>query len=185
MHFQFAFDAASSGNHIAFCDGNYNSQTSNAAFHMNSSNVNRGGWSSSYMRQTICSQFLSALPSDLQAVISACTKYTDNTGGGSDTASYVTATSDKIFLPSEFEIQGARSYANSAEKNYQKQYDYYKNGNSKVMYNHNSTSSAAWWWLRSPDSGNSTRFCGVDADGSANYYAASISSGFAPCFTIA
>lgn len=185
VHFQFAFDAASSGNHIAFCDSNYNNQTSSAAFHMNSSNTNSGGWSSSYMRQTICSQFLAALPSDLQAVISACTKYTDNTGGGSDTASYVTATSDKIFLPSEYEIQGARSYANSAEKNYQKQYDYYKNGNSKVMYNHNSTSSAVWWWLRSPYSSDSTSFCRVYTDGSAYTTLASLSLGFAPCFTIA
>lgn len=154
-------------------------------FHMNSSNVNTGGWSNSYMRKTICGQFLSALPTDLQSVISACTKYTDNTGGGSDTASYVTSTSDKIFLPSEYEIQGARSYANSAEKNYQKQYDYYKNGNSKVMYNHNSTSSAVLWWLRSPYSSNSTLFCIVSTDGSAYYSSASTSNGFAPCFTIA
>lgn len=185
VHFQFAFNAASGGAHIAFCDSNYNSSGTGDMFRMNSSNVNTGGWSNSYMRKTICGQFLSALPTDLQSVISACTKYTDNTGGGSDTASYVTSTSDKIFLPSEYEIQGARSYANSAEKNYQKQYDYYKNGNSKVMYNHNSTSSAVWWWLRSPYSSLSTPFCFVSADGSAGGANASFSYGFAPCFTIA
>ena len=38
----------------------------------------------------------------------------------------------------------ACSYANSAERNYQKQYDYYKNGNSKVKYQHSSTGSACY-----------------------------------------
>lgn len=185
VHFQFAFNTATNGNHIAFCDGSYGNSLSSAAFHMNASNTNSGGWSSSYMRQTICNQFLSAMPSDLQSVISACTKYTDNKGGGSDTASYVTSTSDKIFLPSEFEIQGTRTYANSAEKNYQKQYDYYKNGNSKIMYKHSEMSTAAWWWLRSPYSSSSTSFCFVNTDGSANGTDAVNSRGFAPCFTIA
>ena len=37
-----------------------------------------------------------------------------NTGGGNDTASYVTPTTDKVWLLSEFEVFGTRYIANSA-----------------------------------------------------------------------
>ena len=48
------------------------------------------------------------------------------------------------------EVQGTRSYANSAEANYQKQYDYYRNGNKQGQkYQHTATTSACGWWLRS------------------------------------
>ena len=93
---------------------------------------------------------MAALPSDLRAVMQSVTKYTDNTGGGSDNASYVTATKDYLFLLAEFEAFGTRYGANSAEQNYQLQYDYYKAGNSRVAYNHSAVSTAVWWWLRSP-----------------------------------
>ena len=51
---------------------------------------------------------LAALPADLRAVMKPATKYSDNTGGGSDTASYVTSTTDLLPLLSEFEYHGAR-----------------------------------------------------------------------------
>ena len=97
----------------------------------------------------------------------------------------MTATSDKIWLLSEMEVQGTRSYANSAEANYQKQYDYYKNGNSKVKYQHTATTSACIWWLRSVDAGYTGIFCSVYADGSAGGSGAYISFGFAPGFKVA
>jgi hypothetical protein len=181
------FGKVKGGNNLCFVDGGYNSSYSNstsARFVMNTTNTNSGGWKSSYMRSTICSAFLSALPTELQNVISACTKYSDNTGGGSDTASYVTSTSDKLWLLAEFEVFGTRSYANSAEQNYQKQYDYFKNGNSKVFYKHNDTSTAAYWWLRSARYYASDSFCYVTTSGSANYSYAFYSCGFAPGFRI-
>lgn len=118
---------------------------------MNTSNTNSGGWNNSHMRKTVlgsnsasatsptANTLLAALPADLRAVMKPATKYSDNTGGGSDAASYVTSTTDLLPLLSEFEYHGARSYANSAEKNYQAQYDYYRAGNSKVHYKHNAT----------------------------------------------
>ena len=112
------------------------------------------------------------------------TKYSDNTGGGSDTASYVTSTTDLLPLLSEFEYHGARTYANSAEKNYQAQYDYYKAGNSKVHYKHNATGTAALVWCRSVYSGYSTIFRLVNTDGSANYHYANSSWALAPCFFV-
>ena len=112
------------------------------------------------------------------------TKYSDNTGGGSDTASYVTSTTDLLPLLSEFEYHGARSYANSAEKNYQAQYDYYKAGNSKVHYKHNATGTAASVWCRSVHSSYATSFCRVYSDGCAYTTTAFYSWALAPCFFV-
>lgn len=180
IHFQFGKTAA--GVDIAFVNSYGSTST---GFCMNTSNTNSGGWNNSYMRKTICPAFLAALPKAWQNIIAACTKYSDNTGGGSNTASYVTATSDKIWLLSEMEVQGTRSYANSAEANYQKQYDYYRNGNSKVKYQHTATTSACSWWLRSVDASSANYFCIVSTDGSAYYIIAYRSYGFAPGFKVA
>lgn len=184
IHFQFGYTAASGGVHIAFIDSTYGSSSSSACFHMNSSNTNSGGWSSSYARGTLCPAFKSAMPSDLQAVLKTTTKYSDNTGGGSNTASYVTATSEEVFLLAEFEVFGTRSYANSAEKNYQAQYAWYSAGNSKARYRHSSTGLTANWWLRSVRADGSSAFCFVDASGSASRSSAYYSGGFAPAFCV-
>lgn len=180
IHFQFG--KTSNGTDIAFVQSYGSTGT---GFCMNTSNTNSGGWNNSYMRKTICPAFLSALPTAWQNVIVACTKYSDNTGGTSNPASNVTATSDKIWLLSEFEVHGTRSYANTAEQNYQKQYDYYKNGNSKVKYQHSATTSACHWCLRSVYAGNAYLFCRVNASGSAYYGNAYRSYGFAPGFKVA
>lgn len=180
IHFQFGKTAA--GVDIAFVNSYGSTST---GFCMNTSNTNSGGWNNSYMRKTICPAFLAALPKAWQNIIAACTKYSDNTGGGSNTASYVTATSDKIWLLSEMEVQGTRSYANSAEANYQKQYDYYRNGNSKVKYQHTATTSACSWWLRSVRASHATDFCRGYTGGSASSYIAYYSGGFAPGFKVA
>lgn len=180
IHFQFGKTAA--GVDIAFVNSYGSTST---GFCMNTSNTNSGGWNNSYMRKTICPAFLTALPTAWQNIIAACTKYSDNTGGGSNTASYVTATSDKIWLLSEMEVQGTRSYANSAEANYQKQYDYYRNGNSKVKYQHTATTSACSWWLRSVYASGTHRFCFVSTGGSAGISYAYLSYGFAPGFKVA
>lgn len=180
----FIFGKTANNVDICFCDSGYGSGQSGANyFHHHTSNTNTNGWSGSDLR-TMCSTFLGCMPAEWQAVIGSSTKYSDNHGGGSDTASYVTATQDKVFLLAEWEVQGARTYANSAEKTYQQQYDYYKNGNSKIRYKHNSTSSAARWWLRSVYASPTTNFCGVNTDGSAYHISASSSIGFAPGFAI-
>ena len=162
-------------------------------FVMNTSNTNSGGWNGSYMRKTLlgnsnaptsplANSYMAALPSDLRAVMKSVTKYSDNTGGGSNTASYVTATTDYLFLLAEFEVQGSRSYANSAEQTYQLQYDYFKNGNSKIAYKYNATGTAVYWWLRSADYNYSNFFCCVNTDGSAGisyaYYSLALAPGF-------
>ena len=143
------------GTQVGLCDSQYGSSTSTSgAFTMNTSNTNSGGWNNSHMRKTVlgsdasptsprANTLLAALPADLRAVMKPITKYSDNTGGGNNTASYVTSTTDYLPLLAEFEIHGARTYANSAEQNYQQQYAYYQAGNSKVHYKHNATGTAA------------------------------------------
>ena len=184
------------GKDVCLCDSQYGSgQSGNGYFNMNPNNSNSGGWNGSYMRKTLlgnsgtpssppANSMLAALPSDLRAVMKSVTKYSDNTGGSPDNASYVTSTTDYLFLLAEFEYHGARSYANSAEKNFQLQYSYYKAGNSKVKYKHGETGTAAYHWCRSVYVGRTYRFCLVNTYGSASYDNANLSWGAAPGFTV-
>lgn len=173
-------------------------------FRMNTRDANSGGWKNSNMRYNILGStntqngnatattatspksntLMSCLPADLRAVMRPMCVYTDNTGGGSDTASYVTTTIDFLPLLAEFEIHGTRSCANSAEKNNQTQYAYFKNGSSKVKYRHDSQSSTPSWWSRSPYSIRSDSFCLVDGDGIASATDAGSSRGVAPAFKV-
>ena len=182
------------GTQVGLCDSQYGSGTSTSgAFTMNTSNTNSGGWNNSHMRKTVlgsdasptsprANTLLAALPADLRAVMKPITKYSDNTGGGNNTASYVTSTTDYLPLLAEFEIHGARTYANSAEQNYQQQYAYYQAGNSKVHYKHNATGTAAVAWCRSVRAADTNRFCLVSTDGDAYYDYAYYSWAVAPGF---
>lgn len=197
--------ALSGGTDICLVDGKYDGYSTNGTkyFNMNhSSNTNSGGWKGCDLRydvlgstntndgdatattatNPVANTLMAALPSDLRAVMQPMTIYTDNTGGGSDNASYVTKTTDYLPLLAEYEIFGTRSYANSAEKNYQAQYAYYSAGNSKVKYRHSATGSTAWWWERSPNYNNSNNFCNVNTNGNANNNNARNSNGVAPDF---
>ena len=184
------------GKDVCLCDSQYGSgQSGNGYFNMNPNNSNSGGWNGSYMRKTLlgnsgtpssppANSMLAALPSDLRAVMKSVTKYSDNTGGSPDNASYVTSTTDYLFLLAEFEYHGARSYANSAEKNFQLQYSYYKAGNSKVKYKHGETGAAANHWCRSVCVGGTGHFCRVGTSGSADGSYAYSSWGAAPGFAV-
>ena len=193
IHFQLGKTALSGGTDVCLCDSSYNSNVSTTGyFSMNSSRTNSGGWASSQMRTNICGTSLSSysgtiiavIPAALRAALKSVTKYTDNTGGGSTAASAVTATTDYFFLLSEYEVFGSISYANSNESSKQAQYAYYSAGNSKIKYKHDGTSIAASWWLRSPYASNSSDFVFVNTGGTANYYYAYFSLGFAPGFCV-
>lgn len=185
------------GKLVGLCDNQRNNeQTKTGYFNMDASRSNNGGWNSSNMRRSIlgntgtpasppANSLLAALPSDLRSNMKSTTKYTDNTANESTAAGNVTATTDYLFLLSEFEYFGNRYYANEAEKNYQLQYDYYKAGNSRVHYAHNATGTAVWVWSRSPDSSTSTDFCTVNHRGTlSNPTGASWSAAVAPGFSV-
>ena len=141
---------------------------------MNSSNTNKGGWTSCVMRQTHLPAILSLMPTEVQNGIREVNKLT-SAGLQSDT---INTTADKLFLLSEIEIFGRVSYSKSGEGT---QYDYYKAGNSKIKkYN----GSAYNWLERSPRGTNSEHFCCVHVKGSPAYSYASVAFGvaFAFCF---
>lgn len=191
IHFQLAKTALSGGKDICFTDSSYNSSGSSAAFRMNTSNTNSGGWEDSYMRNSICGtsktstsgRFMGAIPAALRNALKSVTKYTNNTGNSS-ASSAVTATTDYIFLLSEYEVFGSCSLSNSNEANYQQQYAYYSAGNSKVKYRHTRTSSTAYWGLRSAYCDYSYFFACVSTNGGVGTTGANYSLGVAPCFCV-
>ena len=177
--------AQTGGTDVALCDSGYGTdKTSGQWFNMNNNNSTSGGWASCNMRNNTLPLVKSALPSDLQSVIKTTTIYTDNTGGSSTSASYVTATQDELYLLAEFEIFGTRTFANIAEQTKQQQYAYYAAGNSKVKYNHSSTATAVHWWERSVYATGSNVFCLVHANGTANSNNARNSDGLAHAFKV-
>ena len=127
---------------------------------------------------------MAALPSDLRAVMKPITKYTDNKGNSSNTSANVTASVDYLPLLAEYEVHGARSYANEYEKNSQAQYAYYANGNSKIKKRFDGDKSAVTWWCRSAYSSSAAGFCFVGTGGSAASTTSRCSFGLAPAFKV-
>lgn len=197
IHFGFY---ENSGINYALTDSVYNTIASSSNnFVMNPTSTNSGGWISSTMRTVILNSdtsspqtassnsFINALPSDLKAVMRRIIKYTDNTGGNTDTYSpgNVTPTYEWCWLLSEYEVFGSISAqeSNPGEKIVQEQYEFYTNGNSPIK---KSGSNAVSWWLRSPQvtSINNANFCLVSASGNAGRFSAHRSLGVAPAFCV-
>lgn len=189
--------AQTGGVDVALIDANYDSQqTVSGKFVMNTTLTNAGGWNGCHIRKTVlgsdsaptnptANTLLAAFPSDLRAVMKSMTIYTDNVGGGTNTASNVTSTVDYLPLLAACEISGSSAYANSAERNYQKQYAYYLAGNSKAKYRHSATGATANWWNRSPSSQDFSSFCLVNASSEAIGTTAAFNSrGVAPMFRV-
>lgn len=181
---------------ICLCDSKLSTNsTTDGNFIMNTSNINTGGWNASYMRKTLlgndsaptspsANTLLSCLPSDLRTVMKSVTKYSDNTGGGTEKASSVTATTDYLWLLAECEVHGSDTRCNKYEANSQMQYDYYKNGGSKSKYRHDKTTTSTRWWTRSANSGSTAGFCSVNESGVATYAGSKFSWGIAPAFAV-
>ena len=124
---------------------------------MNSTNTNVGGWTSCAMRQTHLPAILAKMPTEVQSGIREVNKLTS---AGNQSAT-INTTADKLFLLSEIEIFGSVSESKSGEGT---QYDYYKEGNSKVK---NCSGSADNWRERSPSGRGTELFCIVSRVGAA------------------
>ena len=148
--------------------------------YMNSTNTNAGGWKNCARRTWCNNVFFAALPSAWQSIVKTVNKKS-GTGGGSSSGTEVTT--DKIFLASEIEIFGSRSYSVDGEG---AQYQYYKNAtaNRYKMPKWGSSSVTHIYWERSPGSGYATTFCSVATNGGASFDSASIANGVAPCLCI-
>ena len=132
----------------------------------------------------VSNTLMSALPSDFRNVLRLHTHYVDNKGNKSNTDANVTSCVDAIFLLSEFEVHGARTYANTYEQSHQKQMSYYAAGNSKIKYRHDATGTAVLWWCSSANYNNANNFCNVNTSGAANNNNSRNSRGLAPDFII-
>ena len=140
--------------------------------YMNSSNTNSGGWNGCARRTWCNNVFRNAIPSGLRP---AFKQFKTKAATGTGTAS--TTSTDWFALPSEMEVFGRVTYANSSAESGNTQLNYYKTSSNRVK---KVNGGADWWWERSPHSGYSTYFCVVSLDGSAGSRIASLGSGLSP-----
>ena len=140
--------------------------------YMNSSNTNSGGWNGCARRTWCNNVFRNAIPSGLRP---AFKQFKTKAATGTGTAS--TTSTDWFALPSEMEVFGRVTYANSSAESGNTQLNYYKTSSNRVK---KVNGSADWWWERSPISSYSTYFCMVHTDGSAYYFGASSGNGLSP-----
>ena len=146
----------------------------NTAYQMNSSNTNAGGWGSCALRATLRGDIWNQLPSDLRGVIKEVTKKASAGNSSSTISSYT----DTLFLFAEKEIFGSTQYSVNGEGT---QYARFTTSNTRIK---KLNGSATYWWLRSPYSGNTNSFCGVNSGGTADYDRASLSHGVAFGFCV-
>ena len=179
---------------VVLCGGNYGGWQGSYRFQMNTSAKNAGGWKDSYMRNTILGNsgspsnppsgsLLSVIEPELRAVLQPVTKYTDNTGK-TTYESAITATEDYFFLLSQFETAGTTTMCNSYEKNYQEEYEYYKNGNYHQRYKDTNITEFAIFWLRSPYKTTNDSFVSVEEDGYIDSRSAQYGWGISPAFCV-
>ena len=140
--------------------------------YMNSHSTNSGGWDACLRRTWCNSVYRNAIPATLRSAFKQFKVRTAN-----DYGSGVTESTDWFALPSEMEVFGSTTYANSSAESENTQLNWYKTSSNRIK---RMNSSACWWWERSPSSGNYYSFCRVVSDGTAYANDASFTSGLAP-----
>lgn len=131
----------------------------------------------------VADTLMSCLPQELRSVMKPITKYTDNVAGKSNQSGDVTASLDYLPLLAEFEVAGAMSNANEAEKNYQKQYDYFADGKTKYKFAHTGVDANATL-LRSPYPKINDAACIITYGGYMTITTVGVSALVAPIFMV-
>lgn len=143
------------------------------------------GWEYSKIRETLFTPSTLGITSAWQDIISPVTKYTDNSPTNLDSETGVTATTDLMWLPSEFEVFGAITNSNPSEEFFQQQYDFFKNkAVSRVRYDFFNNKKAVKWWLRSPQFTLRYCFCAVSTSGTVTTQNANLNLGVVICFAV-
>jgi hypothetical protein len=117
--------------------------------------------------------FRNAIPPVIRGIFK---QFKNVTANGS--SSSVTTSTDYFALPSEKEVFGSTTYANSSAESSNSQFEYYKTSSNRVKASLDGVSHR--WWERSPYSGSSDSFCSVNTSGSADCYDAYSYGGIAP-----
>lgn len=170
--------------------------------YMNSSNDNSTGWRNCARRTWCNGVYKAALPQYIQDNIQQV--YKSTAAAGNSSSPTWTASTDYCWLPSEWEVFGAKTrsaedgtsgthYVNGTSGTSITmpkggvQYTYFANATvnryKKPAYDSSSYPSSIWW-ERSPCSSNSARFCNVYAVGSADDDSASDARGLAPAWAL-
>jgi hypothetical protein len=176
--------------HVAIQSRNvlgYSGETNADGHYMNPSNTNAGGYKECRMRQYILNNVLPALknlgmPFDeewMKAPARLVSKGGTASNPGADTIT------DKLFLPTEYEMFGGHTHSNSSAEAAASQgrLAYYDDNNRRIKYNKDNASR--YYWEATPYSGSSTIFGDVYAGGSAASSAAAGVYGFAPALCVA
>ena len=153
-------------------------------YKMNANSTNVGGWKNSELRIYINGDVFSALPSELQNVI---TKTKVISGHGSTSGETNFETQDKLYLFSRKEIWGESNGETLFQET--KQLDYYKNqGMTLEKYDgaiKKMNLTETWWWLRSSYSDNNISFLTVGSNGHYDIANSSYTGGVSPAFRMA
>lgn len=160
---------------------------------MNSEDTNAGGWEGSEMRAWLSSSGMALLPNDLRNEIVAVDKMTNNVGDTLD-ASSATATSDKLWLLSFWELCGDNndydfdpSYAalyNAEGSQYKYCRDIGLNVDEDGYASVERMGIGAWgWWVRTPVPDDPAGYIGCEPDFLSYHYANEI-MGVVPGFCI-
>jgi hypothetical protein len=139
---------------------NQNNSVWGTTLQMNSTNTNNTGWRNSLMRQTHMATMKNNMPQELIDVLCPVVKLSS---AGNNVAT-INPDTDELFLLAESEVftSIANSFAGEGTR-----YAFYAAENSRIR--RNAAGTAQWWWLRSPWSGNTTVFCGVNTNGAASF----------------
>jgi hypothetical protein len=165
-------------------------QFQNVAFKHNmeatATNVDANGYLGSVMRTYLTGAFLTGLTAAgvPDSVLWAPTRYVANGGSGATAADPI---QDKLWLPTEREMVGTRTYSNETyetEEN-QARLEYYNSDASRKKYDTSPLGTAFSYWLASPLSTAATHFCYISyATGTTAAGDASAESGCVPAFCV-
>lgn len=139
-------------------------------YKMNGGEYNNCGWKNCLVRTSNAFPALKkVMPAEVVAAMKTVTKKT-SAGGSSST---IDTTEDIMFLLSEIEVQGTRTFSYSGEGT---QYEYYKTAANRKKNRA--------WYLRSPRLNENSCFCRTGWNGEADWSVASNTDGIAAawCF---
>lgn len=149
---------------------------------MNTSDTNVGGYKATLIADYLDNDYYDSLPADMKSVITQMT-YQASIGNKN---SALQNEEHKVWLPLEYNIFGATTYAAATEvtTGNAEQFAYFATAANRIK-TLGDTGSACSWWLSSPHDSNATAFCAVTTAGTASGYGATNSNGVLPCFLIA
>ena len=140
---------------------------------MNEDDTNEGGFAASAMRGYLNKDVIELFPDDLASVI-VPQKMIQKIDGES------VECEDRLFLPSEYELQGGNGFA---EYNGQdEQFPFFEERRNRIAYDEDG--DPCWYWTADPSSVDTTSFCLFSIYGYSYSADASIEGGVAPLFVI-